>query len=59
MPKDPGYNAILLGVVLMMAGVASGTCLGVAGGPGQLALVVGLMTAGAALVFVGALRNRR
>lgn len=57
--KDRGYNFILLGVLLMMAGVLSGTCLSVLSGTSKLVLIVGLMTAGAALVFVGVLRNRR
>lgn len=57
--KDRGYNTILLGVILMMAGILSGTCLDVISGTGKLALIVGLLTAGAGLVFVGSLRNRR
>jgi glucose dehydrogenase len=57
--KDRGYNAILLGVGLMILAIGGSTCAGALTGDGQFLVAGVALVVGVVLVFVGTLQNAR
>jgi hypothetical protein len=57
--KDRGYNAILLGVSLMVLAIGGSTCAGAVTGDGQFVAAGVALVTGVALVLVGYLQNAR